>query len=661
MNNNWKNLIRVTLAFTMLSLSALACGGSEEPTPTATARPVDTPPATSAIEEPTATPTPSAPAGGRVSVDALWFAQDASGPFGGTSRVVVEVEPAAEPGDLRVGFFEEEVMGTGDMWHAAGWTAVTLASMLLGIDPAQYEFSFSVGGRIDGPSAGGLMTVGVLAALLGDTVDEEAAMTGTINPDGTIGPVGGIPHKIAGAAEAGKTLVLVPAGQRHSMDYGSGEYVDVVEVGERLGVEVREVSTIYEAYHILTGSELPRPEVTRAAPQLPSRAFDRVQAKAREWYNRYLDERNQFSARLPEIQDALAAEVAEVDELAARADSAIQQGMPSVAYSRAWQAAAMMGIYNLAADILTQYLTVGLDSTIAYLNSTAVAQGEVDAMLDMLETMEPETVGDCLTLFEAYGDVDMAQGLIVIGNDTINNLVNNLDSYTEEEILVELTKAALYFSLARSGVELARDAVDIGMGFGSSPAPDPEIIAALSNTLRRASDANIAYFESVIVDQYAEAWGVHPDRARAAFMYFESDYQWVKAVNYGIALLADTQPVEIIEGPLTMGGSFNTYRMSAGLVAKYYSLDTQLDEDGNVVSIGNERALADMLQFADERAVELINLNGEDVPVMAVMYYEDARILRQGTPEDQMDALKEYWTAATMALVQAYLTGRLGQ
>ena len=589
------------------------------------------------------------------------FAQDASGPFGGTSRVAVEVEPAAEPGDLRVGFFEEEVMGTGDMWHAAGWTAVTLASMLLGIDPAQYEFSFSVGGRIDGPSAGGLMTVGVLAALLGDTVDEDAAMTGTINPDGTIGPVGGIPHKIAGAAEAGKTLVLVPAGQRHSMDYGSGEYVDVVEVGERLGVEVREVSTIYEAYRTLTGSELPRPEAGRATPQLPSRAFDRVQAKAREWYSRYLDERNQFSARLPEIQQALAEEVAEVDDLAARADSALQQGMPAVAYGRAWQAAAMMGIYNLAADIITQYLTVGLDSTISYLNSTAVAQGEVDAMLDMLETIEPKTVGDYMAIFEAYGDVDMAQGLIVIGNDTINSLLADIGSYTEEEILVELTKAALYFSLARTAVELARDAIDIGMGFGSTPPPDPEIVAALSNTLRRASDANIAYFESVIVDQYAQAWGIHPDRAKAAFMYFETAYQWVKAVEYGIQMMADTQPAEIVAGPLTMGGAFNTYRMSAGLVAKYYSLDTQLDEDGNVIAIGKERALADMLQFADERAVELINLNGDEVPVMAVIYYEDARILRQGGPEDQMDALEEYWTAATMALVQAYLAGRLGQ
>nr|HID13065.1 hypothetical protein [Anaerolineae bacterium] len=99
--NKWSNLIRVTLAFMMLSLSGLACDIGEEPTPTAAMWPTNTPPATGPVEEPTATPQPSALAGGRVSVDALWFAQDASGPFGGTSRVAVEVEPAAEPGDLR--------------------------------------------------------------------------------------------------------------------------------------------------------------------------------------------------------------------------------------------------------------------------------------------------------------------------------------------------------------------------------------------------------------------------------------------------------------------------------------------------------------------------------------------------------------------------------
>ena len=42
----------------------------------------------------------------------------------------------------------------------------------------------------------------------------DITMTGTINPDGTVGPVGGIPEKIAGTAKAGYKRILIPAGQR---------------------------------------------------------------------------------------------------------------------------------------------------------------------------------------------------------------------------------------------------------------------------------------------------------------------------------------------------------------------------------------------------------------------------------------------------------------
>ena len=44
---------------------------------------------------------------------------------------------------------------------------------------------------------------------IGDQINADVTMTGTINPDGTIGPVGGIPFKIEGAAEAGKKVVLI--------------------------------------------------------------------------------------------------------------------------------------------------------------------------------------------------------------------------------------------------------------------------------------------------------------------------------------------------------------------------------------------------------------------------------------------------------------------
>ena len=43
----------------------------------------------------------------------------------------------------------------------------------------------------------------------------------------------------------------------------------------------------------------------------------------------------------------------------------------------------------------------------------------------------------------------------------------------------------------------------------------------------------------------------------------------------------------------------------------------------------------------------------------AVIYYENARLLRQGPPSDQLEALKGYWAASSIASVQAYLSGRM--
>src|SRR3989304_3971404 len=160
---------------------------------------------------------------------------------GGPNPVPVPVGPS-DGGELKVSFLESEVGGVGEMWKAAGWTGVALASLFLGVDPRQYEFAIDPGaGNIDGNSAGGVTTVGVLAAILGDDIPADAAMTGGINPDGTIGPVGGIPQKIGGAAQEGMSLVLIPAVQRFDVDLNTGEPVDLVELGTSLGLDIRPV------------------------------------------------------------------------------------------------------------------------------------------------------------------------------------------------------------------------------------------------------------------------------------------------------------------------------------------------------------------------------------------------------------------------------------
>jgi PDZ domain-containing protein len=67
---------------------------------------------------------------------------------------------------------------------------------------------------VGGPSAGLMLTLGILD-LVGDddlTGGAVVAGTGTIDTEGTVGPIGGIPLKMVAAREIGAELFLVPAG-----------------------------------------------------------------------------------------------------------------------------------------------------------------------------------------------------------------------------------------------------------------------------------------------------------------------------------------------------------------------------------------------------------------------------------------------------------------
>ena len=66
---------------------------------------------------------------------------------------------------------------------------------------------------IGGGSAGASTAILAMAAIEGKKIRNEAAMTGTINPDGTIGQIGGVLEKAKAVADAGYRYFLVPKGQ----------------------------------------------------------------------------------------------------------------------------------------------------------------------------------------------------------------------------------------------------------------------------------------------------------------------------------------------------------------------------------------------------------------------------------------------------------------
>jgi len=107
--------------------------------------------------------------------------------------------------------------------------------------------------KIGGPSAGLMFTLGILdklqpADLTGGKI---IAGTGTIDDDGNVGPIGGIPQKLVGAKDAGAQLFLVPK------DNCAEALKNAVS-----GLPMAEVATVDDALTALktfTGGGTPKP------------------------------------------------------------------------------------------------------------------------------------------------------------------------------------------------------------------------------------------------------------------------------------------------------------------------------------------------------------------------------------------------------------------
>lgn len=201
---------------------------------------------------------------------------------GGTTRVRLIVSP--NPGHhARIGITEQFPGGAGGSWRATVWIAARRAAQAVGREIVDYRFQVASEGFIDGPSAGALFTAGFLAALTGAPVKPEVTMTGTVNPDGTVGVVGGLEHKFLGAIRAGKKVIGYPEGNKIIKGKG-GRVVNLENLAAEHGAKAVPVRNIQEAYTLLTGRTLPGHK--RLSPKdlaLPARLAARLLAQAKTW------------------------------------------------------------------------------------------------------------------------------------------------------------------------------------------------------------------------------------------------------------------------------------------------------------------------------------------------------------------------------------------
>lgn len=112
-----------------------------------------------------------------------------------------------------------------------------------------FDVSFDVG-SVGGPSAGLAFTVTLIDELTagGITHGNDVAVTGTIQPDGSVGEVGGVAQKTVAVRDAGADYFLVPASEYKIARQHAGSHLKVIAV-----------RTLDEAVHALENLPTKKP------------------------------------------------------------------------------------------------------------------------------------------------------------------------------------------------------------------------------------------------------------------------------------------------------------------------------------------------------------------------------------------------------------------
>lgn len=421
-----------------------------------------------------------------MTVPALW-ANDSG--IGGIEPAGITVNTSANTPNYAVHLQDVDASGAGPAWRAATASAVATATLLSGVDPRHLSATYTITGPIDGPSAGAILTVGTLAAIRGQSLDPTVTMTGTISPDGSIGRIGGVGTKIKAAADNNFRTVLIPTDNLFFRNL-KGERVDALIYGSSLGVAVRGVDSIAEAYPVFTGHAISA-EGTLSTADLLSPIADTATIVT--------------SALIRETQIVLNAVVRE------KARSAIDEELQSA--RTALENNDYPAAYGLAADTykrsVRQLATERTASRIRIEGSESVRS----ALLADAAATRSQALA-IIAATRAMPDLGQGQQALlpttlrwaVLADAYAGAILDRLAISVADDVLIA---AGLTLAGQRAGLDqFLPDALQILESMSNSPAVDAasaaDFASGYSHFLLAAADANSTYLDAVFGPSYLE-------------------------------------------------------------------------------------------------------------------------------------------------------------
>lgn len=596
-------------------------------------------------------------------IDFLWVSKPHGEYKGGLSHAEIHVAPSDDPG-LQVGIFETKAAGTGPSWRATIWQSVLLGSLFVGIFPTEHRYwveTESLSEKVDGPSAGALFTVAVVAALRGDAVRPDATITGTINPDGSIGPVDGVVQKFAAAIEAGKRRLGYPAGMRYTKDLATGKAVDLELFAQERGARAQEVADLQSAYDLMTGRRLPlRAPLDPEDMALGEGTRAVLVRKAETWramaMELYGEAERSGTALSPQAKGLWE----EANKAWQRSEEMARKGLVAVAYTEAVQAYTYASVVSALEPFGAALAAGEWKAALGHVaGEVTLADEGLKGMLGRMSHLEIKSYGDAVQALDAYEAVLHAFASLQVAAGNQTNLLERLGkdggdkkSLAEELVreasgrLTEIRIAQVYLRVAKDYLAL----VDLERE-GHRRTLGPKALEEVQGIFEAAAEANLEYFDTLYVGTIADRAKINPDTVRKELLEKERTYRTAFFnLKFPKTLFSSLAPEGTTSHHLArLSGALSSVFASSSLITRYVVLEVR-KENGEITGLRREKALETMLILAEEAArvhgAAALDRLGM-VPVSARIEYELGR-WRQSRKElpERLDALSHYWRSS---------------
>ncbi len=569
-----------------------------------------------------------------------------AGPSTGT--VSVSADDAAAPG-----------------WRAGAWLAASVAATALGKDVTDVAFSVT-GGRGDGVSASALVAAGFVAALTGAAVDPSTTLTGTIAPDGTIGPVPGLPEQITAAIAQGKRRIGYPAGMRRARSAVTGKLVDVAALAAGRGARACEVGDVAAAHVLLTGRPLPAPVPVAAAEMaLDATTTAALERAYRTWQQRLASEWSailqlESAGRLPPLLVHVRDDAKREAEAAERL---YKQHRIAGAYRRMIAAVIRARSANQIYDVLARVQENKLDAATAALDRLDTLATESRPILLRIGALEPTTLGGHMQVLAAFRHAlrgsllgDFAARELASTKAYVRTLAGSSTAalgaeQTADAIVAQVGPTILSAARSIAETERASDQLDLGGAADIPFAPSPPDLLRVAAARQRAGAAGLAYLDDLLVAPAARGAHISIQVARDRFARVDPEYAIAAgatselpeqlAATWGKSSLPWAL-LSLADGELAQG-------QAAALIATYATFAIQLDDTHTPTHVAHDRVLGRMLAGAERAArarARAAKVAIGEIPVQARLAYQLAIDARTGGLADQLEALTLFWTAS---------------